>query len=87
MQRIFISDNGPGIAPQDQDHLFDPFFTTKPPGAGLGLGLTIAFNIIQDFGGRLTIKNRRNGGAVAIVSLRIAAPVSAETQERLHAGG
>jgi phosphoglycerate-specific signal transduction histidine kinase len=85
MQRIYITDNGPGIDPLDSDHLFDPFFTTKPPGAGLGLGLTIAFNIIQDFGGRLAIKNRRNGGAVAVVSLRIAPAVGVETQEMLHA--
>jgi two-component system C4-dicarboxylate transport sensor histidine kinase DctB len=77
MQRILIADNGPGIPPSQQDHLFDPFYTTKPPGAGLGLGLTIAFNIIQDFKGRLTIRNRRNGGAAAIVSLRIAPPAEA----------
>ena len=86
MQRIFIADNGPGISDQHRDHLFDPFFTTKPPGAGLGLGLSIAFNIIQDFKGRLVIKNRRNGGAVAIVSLPIAPPAGIEMQERVHAG-
>jgi phosphoglycerate-specific signal transduction histidine kinase len=86
MQRIFVADNGPGIAVQDREHLFDPFFTTKPPGVGLGLGLTIAFNIIQDFGGRLAIRNRRSGGTVAVVSLRIAAPIGMETRERLYAG-
>jgi phosphoglycerate-specific signal transduction histidine kinase len=85
-QRILIADNGPGLSAQHGKRIFDAFFTTKPPGSGLGLGLTIAFNIIQDFKGRLTIKNRRNGGAVAIVSLRIAAPASKETREELHAG-
>jgi C4-dicarboxylate-specific signal transduction histidine kinase len=85
MQRIYISDNGPGIPAQHRERIFDAFFTTKPPGAGLGLGLAIAFNIIQDFKGRLTIKNRRSGGAVAVVSLRIAAPADKETREELHA--
>jgi phosphoglycerate-specific signal transduction histidine kinase len=86
MQRIFIADNGPGISTKHQERLFDPFFTTKPPGEGLGLGLSIAFNIIQDFKGRLVIKNRRNGGAVAIISLPLAPVPAVETQERVHAG-
>ena len=85
MQRIYISDNGPGLPAQHRERIFDAFFTTKPPGAGLGLGLAIAFNIIQDFKGRLTIKNRRSGGAVAVVSLRIAAPADKETREEFHA--
>jgi phosphoglycerate-specific signal transduction histidine kinase len=87
MQRIYIFDNGPGIAPAYESRLFEPFFTTKPQGAGLGLGLAIAFNIIQDFRGRLTIKNRRAGGAVAVVSLPIASRLGAELNERLHAAG
>lgn len=36
---IRVSDDGPGIAPQDRKRLFEPFFTTKPGGTGLGLFL------------------------------------------------
>jgi signal transduction histidine kinase len=43
---VAITDNGPGIPIEIQPRIFEPFFTTKPPGAGTGLGLHIAFNII-----------------------------------------
>ena len=39
-------DNGPGILPEVQPRIFEPFFTTKAPGAGTGLGLHIAYNIV-----------------------------------------
>ena len=39
-------DNGPGIPPEVQPRIFEPFFTTKAPGAGTGLGLHIAYNIV-----------------------------------------
>lgn len=41
-----ISDNGPGIEPDDLQHIFDPFFTTKPAGFGTGLGLSISHDIV-----------------------------------------
>jgi phosphoglycerate-specific signal transduction histidine kinase len=84
--RVLIADNGTGISPAVREKLFDPFVSAKPPGAGLGLGLTIAFNIVQDFHGRLAIRNRRNGGAVAVVMLRTA-PMAAtiEMHEGMHA--
>jgi signal transduction histidine kinase len=43
---VEIIDNGPGIPPEVQPRIFEPFFTTKAPGAGTGLGLHIAYNII-----------------------------------------
>ncbi|MBT9385035.1 sensor histidine kinase [Pseudooceanicola sp. CBS1P-1] len=49
--RIWISDNGPGLAPQVAEAPFTPFQTTKP--GGLGLGLVICQGIVRDFGGDL----------------------------------
>ena len=60
---IALSDNGPGIAAEIRDHLFDPFFTTKEVGKGMGLGLSISYNIARSLGGSLTVDNRKEGGA------------------------
>ncbi len=66
---IAVRDHGPGIDQADIDQIFDPFFTTKDVNEGLGLGLSISFNIIQDFGGRLNVTNHADGGAVFTITL------------------
>ncbi len=66
---VSVSDRGPGIPQEIMNQLFDPFFTTKEPGQGLGLGLSISFNIVEDFGGRLSAKARNGGGATFVVDL------------------
>ena len=55
------------------DRIFDPFFTTKTVGSGLGLGLSISYNILKDFGGDLRVANHPGGGAVFSVVLQAAA--------------
>lgn len=75
-----VRDTGPGIDPAAIDHLFDPFFTTKAPGKGLGLGLSISFNIVTDFGGILSAANHPDGGAVFSVVLQPATPVEVAAQ-------
>lgn len=68
---ISVEDNGIGFAPDVSDKLFEPFFTTKPPEKGLGLGLSISFNIIRDLGGRLKVAPRADDhrGTIATVEL------------------
>jgi two-component system C4-dicarboxylate transport sensor histidine kinase DctB len=64
-----IADNGPGVAPELYEQIFNPFFTTKEVDQGLGLGLSISYNIIQDFGGQLAVVRHPMKGA--IFSLRL----------------
>ncbi|MES0488964.1 MAG: ATP-binding protein [Leptospirales bacterium] len=55
---IKIKDNGDGIEKDKIRKIFDPFFTTKPSGQGIGLGLSIAHDIInKKHGGKLTVKS------------------------------
>jgi two-component system, sensor histidine kinase PhcS len=53
---LSIRDNGTGIDPKHLGKIFDPFFTTKDVGAGMGLGLSICYNIVQEYGGRISVK-------------------------------
>lgn len=71
MVTILIADNGPGIAPDLAERLFTPFATTRP--AGLGLGLVIARDIVEELGGTLQLRPGR-GGATFAVTLPRARP-------------
>lgn len=69
---LVVRDNGSGLSEDVLKMLFDPFFTTKDPGKGLGLGLSISYNIVRDFGGQLSASNHIYGGAEFTVSLALA---------------
>jgi len=60
---VSVKDNGPGIKPEDRARLFTPFFTTKGPGRGMGMGLTIAWRVVQSLGGTLDIDGSPGHGA------------------------
>jgi len=66
-----INDDGPGIPEELQPKIFDPFFTTKEVGKGTGLGLTVAYAIVQEHGGRLRLESRPDSGASFYVELPI----------------
>jgi two-component system sensor histidine kinase PhcS len=53
---LSIRDNGTGVDPKHLDKIFDPFFTTKDVGEGMGLGLSICYSIMQEYGGKISVK-------------------------------
>ncbi len=66
---VTVSDNGPGIAEEFRASIFDPFFTTKPQGEGIGIGLSIVYNIVQDFGGTIRLTDKAGPGTVFEIRL------------------
>ena len=58
-----VEDSGTGVPPDIAQRIFDPFFSTKGVGNGLGLGLSITYNIIKDFDGSITLGASDLGGA------------------------
>ncbi|MCI2395162.1 ATP-binding protein [Aliiroseovarius sediminis] len=64
-----IVDTGIGLGDLPPERAFDPFVTTKDPGAGLGLGLSISFNIITGMNGTLSLGARADVGTRATVTL------------------
>lgn len=64
---IEVEDNGIGIAEESKSHIFEPKFTTKTSGMGLGLG--IIKNIIENYKGTITFESEIGKGAIFIVSL------------------
>jgi signal transduction histidine kinase len=72
--QVQIADDGPGIPPEIREHIFDPFFTTKDVGAGTGLGLDTARQIVVDrHDGSLTADSRP-GATVLTVRLPLHYP-------------
>jgi len=61
---VCVTDNGPGIAPDDLERVFEAFFTTK--NSGLGLGLSVSRLIISSHGGRLWAATRGTGPGASI---------------------
>ncbi len=68
--RVRIADSGPGIAPENLDRIFEPYFTTKEGGTGLGLAL--AYKIVQEHQGTIRAESQPGAGATFTVTLPVA---------------
>jgi signal transduction histidine kinase len=75
MAEIAIEDDGHGIAADVLPKIFDPFFTTKEVGRGLGLGLFIVFEIVEEHGGCIAVESTP-GGTAFFLRLPLAKPDS-----------
>lgn len=60
--RLTIEDNGSGIAPSQLDVIFEPYFTTKPADRGTGLGLPVVRQILQGYGGSISVHSQIDKG-------------------------
>jgi len=65
--KVVVSDSGKGIPPQILPKIFDPFFTTKPK--GIGLGLSITYQIIKKHGGTIKVHSQWEKGTSFIINL------------------
>lgn len=64
-----VCDTGSGITPENLSHIFEPFFTTKQPGEGTGLGLAVAYGIINAHQGRIEVESTPGEGSCFSVVL------------------
>jgi len=71
--RVTVSDTGRGIPPHLVAKVFDPFFTTKPK--GIGLGLSIAYQIVKKHGGTIHVESKWEEGTSFVIHL----PAAGET--------
>lgn len=75
---VAIADNGSGIAAEVLPRIFDPFFTTKDVGQGMGLGLFITHEIIEEHDGCIAITTNEGTGTTFHIRLPAAAAEQAQ---------
>ena len=61
--RVEVRDRGQGISPEHLSRVFEPFFTTKPVGDGTGLGLPVAWGILKDHRGWISVESKVGVGS------------------------
>ena len=77
--RVEFFDNGIGIKRADLQKVFDPFFTTRRETGGTGLGLSVSFGIVRDFGGTITVESEE--GKFTRFAIELAAVEAIEAVE------
>jgi PAS domain S-box-containing protein len=82
---IKVQDTGEGISQENLPRIFDPFFTTKDVGEGLGLGLSVTYQIIEAHHGRIHAESKLGQGTTFTVELPVELPgMWANTNHHYH---
>jgi PAS domain S-box-containing protein len=87
---ISVSDDGCGIPDDLRNHIFEPFFTTKGIGKGTGLGLAMAYGIVQQHNGLINVESHLSKGTTFTVYLPAAEAAPTKSDElagKSHRGG
>jgi two-component system, NtrC family, sensor kinase len=86
---VAIADDGMGIPAALLGRIFDPFFTTKPVGEGIGLGLSISYDIIKAHGGTIRVASEEGKGTAFTIDLPVAPtpqlPIAGLADDRIRA--
>ena len=69
---IEVVDNGEGMTGEQLARIFQPFFTTKEEGKGVGLGLPVAYGIVNAHGGEIEVESAPDAGATFRITLPVA---------------
>jgi len=77
--RFDVEDTGLGIDPEILERIFEPFYTTKSVGKGVGLGLSVTYNIIMRHGGKIEARSEKGKGSIFSVFLPVAEECSPES--------
>ena len=67
-----VTDNGLGISDNIKKRIFESFFTTKEMGEGMGLGLSISYGIVSDYGGRIWVRSKEGRGTQFTIAFPLA---------------
>jgi signal transduction histidine kinase len=67
--KLTVTDEGKGMNQSEIDKIFDPFHTTKSPDKGMGLGLSLVYNIIKKHNGQITVESAEGSGTTFTVKL------------------
>jgi signal transduction histidine kinase len=67
--RVEFYDNGVGIEHENLERVFDPFFTTRRDSGGTGLGLSLSFGIVHDYGGTIRAESEKGEYARFVLEL------------------
>jgi signal transduction histidine kinase len=83
--QISVADTGPGVPPDEQEHIFDKFYSANKDKAlaGAGLGLFICRELIRLHGGQIWVEDRPNGGSRFCFTLPITSEENFDEESEL----